>query len=219
MSRTSKGTGHMHSHRGFGFITATAVASLISSAAIAQDAQPNAGSPATTVTTTNWMTQEATGQWRASKMIGLNVYNNDNEKIGDIAELIVDRSGKLEALVVGAGGFLGLGERDVAIPYGQISWSFQRPGLSGTSTSTAPPTTGAGRLDLAGSPYRGETLLAPAGPNSENARTYPDNRAGAITDSAQERRNSGDALSYPDHAVLNMTKDQLKDAPAFKYSR
>jgi hypothetical protein len=145
--------------------------------------------------------------------------NNDNEKIGDIAELIVDRSGKLEALVVGAGGFLGLNERDVAIPYGQISWSFQRPGLSGTSTSTAPPTTGAGRLDLAGSPYRGETLLAPAGPNSENARTYPDNRAGAIIDSAQERGNSGDALSYPDHAVLNMTKDQLKAAPAFKFSR
>jgi sporulation protein YlmC with PRC-barrel domain len=165
----------------------------MSSAAIAQDAQPNAGSPATTVTTTNWMTQEATGQWRASKMIGLNVYNNDNEKIGDIAELIVDRSGKLEAVVVGAGGFLGLGERDVAIPYAQISWSFQRPGLSGTST--APPTTGAGRLDLAGSPYRGETLLAPAGPNSENAGTYPD------------------------HAVLNMTKDQLKAAPAFKFSR
>ncbi len=204
----------MHSHRGSGFIMATAVASLMSSAALAQDAQPNAGSPATTVTTTNWMTQEAPGQWRASKMVGLNVYNNDNEKIGDIAELIIDRSGKLEAVVVGAGGFLGLGERDVAIPYGQISWSFQRPG-----TSTASPTTGAGRLDLPGSPYRGENLLAPAGPNSENARTYPDNRAGAIIDSAQERRNSGDVLSYPDHAVLNMTKDQLKAAPAFKFSR
>jgi sporulation protein YlmC with PRC-barrel domain len=197
-----------------GFIVAIAAASLMSSAAIAQDAQPSADSTATTVTTTKWMTQEAAGQWRASKMIGLNVYNNDNEKIGDIAELIIDRSGKLEAVVVGAGGFLGLGERDVAIPYGQISWSFQRPGLSRTST-----TTGAGRLDLPGSPYRGETSLAPAGPNSGNARTYPDNRAGAIIDSAQERRNSGDALSYPDHAVLNMTKDQLKAAPAFKFSR
>ena len=74
----------MHSHRGSGFIMATAVASLMSSAALAQDAQPNAGSPATIVTMTNWMTQEAPGQWRASKMVGLNVYNNDNEKIGTI---------------------------------------------------------------------------------------------------------------------------------------
>jgi len=170
----------MHFHRGSGFIMATAVASLMSSAALAQDAQPNAGSPATTVTTTNWLTQEATGQWRASKMVGLNVYNNDNEKIGDIAELIIDRSGKLEAVVIGAGGFLGIGERDVAVPYSQINWVF-----------------------------------APVGPPS----TRTDNRAGAIIDSAQERRNLGDAVSYPDHAVLNMTKDQLKDAPAFKYSR
>jgi sporulation protein YlmC with PRC-barrel domain len=109
MSRTSKGTGHMHSHRGSGFIMATAVASLMSSAALAQDAQPDA---------------EAIGQWRASKMVGLNVYNNDNEKIGDIAELIIDRSGKLEAVVVGAGGFLGIGERYVAVPYSQINWVF-----------------------------------------------------------------------------------------------
>ena len=57
-------------------------------------------------------------------MVGLNVYNDENEKIGSIAELIVDRSGKLDAVVVGAGGFLGLGERDVAIPYGQINWVF-----------------------------------------------------------------------------------------------
>src|SRR5580700_8772400 len=70
----------------------------------------------TAVSATNWMTQEASGQWRASKMIGLNVYNNDNEKIGDISELIVDRNGKVAAVVVGAGGFLGIGERDVAIP-------------------------------------------------------------------------------------------------------
>jgi sporulation protein YlmC with PRC-barrel domain len=165
MSRTSKGTGHMHFYRGSGFIMATAVASLMSSAALAQDAQPNA---------------EATGQWRASKMVGLNVYNNDNEKIGDIAELIIDRSGKLEAVVVGAGGFLGIGERYVAVPYSQINWVF-----------------------------------APVGPPS----TSTDNRARAIIDSAQERRNLGDAVSYPDHAVVNMTKDQLKDAPAFKYSR
>jgi sporulation protein YlmC with PRC-barrel domain len=65
------------------------------------------------------MTQELAGQWRASKMIGLNVYNKDNEKIGDISEFIVDRTGKLEAVVVGAGGFLG---SDVAVPYSQIIW-------------------------------------------------------------------------------------------------
>jgi hypothetical protein len=62
----------------------------------------------------NWMTQEQPGQWRASKLEGLDVYNQSNEKIGDISELLVDSSGKIQAVVVGVGGFLGMGERDVA---------------------------------------------------------------------------------------------------------
>jgi hypothetical protein len=46
-----------------------------------------------------------------SKIIGHNVYNTVSEKIGTISELIVDESGKLNAVVVGAGGFLGIGEQ------------------------------------------------------------------------------------------------------------
>ena len=191
----------MHSRIRAGFIVAAA-ASLMSSAALAQTAQPNAGSTATTVTSTTttvtatkWMTQEAAGQWRTSKMIGLNVFNNSNEKIGAISELIVDRSGKLQAAVVGAGGFLGLGERDVAVPYDQINWVYQP--VASSSTSTTPTTTGA---------------ASTVNPNSEGAHPSADNRAGAIIDNASAR-------SYPDHAVLNMTKEQLKAAPEFKFSR
>jgi len=163
----------------------------MSSAALAQTSQPKAGAEtssvtAVTVSTTKWMTQETADQWRASKLIGLNVYNDSSEKIGDISELIVDRDGKLEAVVVGVGGFLGLGEHDVAIPYSQISW-VDRP-VTPSSTSTT-PTTGAGSRTLGG--QRG---------------TFAD-------------RSSEDPRSYPDHGVLNMTKDQLKAAPAFAFSR
>jgi sporulation protein YlmC with PRC-barrel domain len=170
----------MHSHTRFNVVLAIGAASLMSSVAFAQTVEPKSGQTSitaattSTVTTTKWMTEEATGQWRASKMIGLNIYNDDNEKIGDIAELIVDRSGKLEAIVVGAGGFLGLGERDVAVPYDQIKWVFTP--VPSPRTSTGPTTSGT-----------------------------------AIT--------SGERYSYPDHAVLSMTKDQLQAAPAFKFSR
>ena len=61
-----------------------------------------------------FITQEKAGQWRASKLRGLNVYNNNNEKIGDINELLVDGTGKIQAVVIGVGGFLGMGEHDVA---------------------------------------------------------------------------------------------------------
>jgi len=53
------------------------------------------------------MTQEKPGQWRASKLNGLDVYNNDNEKVGDIREVLFNRDGKAEAVVIGVGGFLG----------------------------------------------------------------------------------------------------------------
>jgi len=160
-------------------IVAAAAASLMSSAALAQTAEPKAGSPTATVTTTTtnvtttkWMTEETLGQWRASRLIGLNIYNNANEKVGDISDIILDRSGKLESIVVGAGGFLGIGERDVAVPYDEIKWVYTPVPSPGTDTS---PTT-----------------------------------------------TSGDAKAisgrYPNHGVLNMTKDQLKAAPAFKFS-
>jgi len=175
----------MRSHIHAGFMAATAAALLMSSAAFAQIAPPSPASTATTVTATtttvtatSWMTREAPGQWRASKLIGLNVYNNDNERIGEISELIVDRAGKIEAVVVGAGGFLGLGEHDVAVPYSQITWSDQP--VAASRNAIPPVTTGAADR---------------ASQNSDSPR------------------------SYPNHADLNMTKDQLKAAPEFKFSR
>src|SRR5580693_8446563 len=141
----------MHSHIRSGFIVAAAAISLMSSAALAQTAEPKAGAEtssvtAVTVSTTKWMTQETAGQWRASKLIGLNVYNDAGEKIGDISELIVDRDGKLEAVVVGVGGFLGLGEHDVAIPYSQIRWVERPVTASSTSTTQRRPEPEAGPL-------------------------------------------------------------------------
>src|SRR6476620_6621932 len=58
--------------------------------------------------TGKFITQEKPDQWRASKLVGVNVYNQNNDKIGDISEVIVDKSGKADAVVIGVGGFLGI---------------------------------------------------------------------------------------------------------------
>ena len=91
--------------------------------------------------------QMKAGQWRASKLDGLDVYNTNNEKIGDISELILDRGGKIEAIVIGVGGFLGMGEHQVAVPFDKVQWVDQprstrsprrrhgAPAVSGTSTA------------------------------------------------------------------------------------
>src|ERR1700685_2264275 len=62
------------------------------------------------------------GEWRASKLVGVNVYNDANEKIGDINDVILDKSGKVENVILGVGGFLGVGEHKVALAFDQLTW-------------------------------------------------------------------------------------------------
>jgi sporulation protein YlmC with PRC-barrel domain len=61
-------------------------------------------------------TQHAT-DWRSSKLIGATVYGPDNASIGNVNDVLFDNNGKLRAVVIGVGGFLGVGEKDVAVPF------------------------------------------------------------------------------------------------------
>lgn len=65
------------------------------------------------------------GKWRASKLMGVDIYGPDNKKVGDVTEVVFDKTGKVELVTVGVGGFLGIGSKDVAIPFDQVTWSDQ----------------------------------------------------------------------------------------------
>jgi sporulation protein YlmC with PRC-barrel domain len=82
------------------------------------------------------------GQWRTSKLIGLNVYNDQNEKLGDISEILLDKSGKVEGVIIGVGGFLGMGQRDIKVEMSKLKFVDEPVKSSSTTTSTS--TTGAG---------------------------------------------------------------------------
>src|SRR6476660_2465465 len=77
---------------------------------------------ATTAGSTNFITQAQAGQYRASKLPGVNIYNSKDESIGEVNELVVDKNGAMQAVVIGVGGFLGIGEKNVALPYNAIKW-------------------------------------------------------------------------------------------------
>jgi sporulation protein YlmC with PRC-barrel domain len=139
------------------------------------------------------------GEWRASKLVGVNVYNDANEKIGDINDVILDKAGKVENVILGVGGFLGMGEHYVAVAYDKLKWSNEPPRSTTASTTTS-------------------TTNRPATNVDSNARTAADRTAtttGAATTTAEDRKANG--YWYPDHAVYNATKDQLKAMPQFKY--
>ena len=53
----------------------------------------------------------------ASTIIGKSAVNSQDEAIGDVNDLVTDRSGKILAALIGVGGFLGIGEKDVAVRF------------------------------------------------------------------------------------------------------
>ncbi len=147
--------------------TATAVV-LLTAGAIAQTPPKDSKTmpPSQTQTSPSTSPQRAattlqSDQWRGSQLIGLDVYNNSNENIGDINDVILGKDGKIAFVVIGVGGWLGMGEHDVAVRWEQVSFSDQ--------------------------PRKG---------SSEN------------TEQGEK----------PDHATVNMSKEQLQALPAFKYS-
>ena len=69
---------------------------------------------------------------RASKMIGSAVYDVQNRKIGSVQDLVLDRSGKIDAVVVDVGSLLGMGGKNVAVPLSDIKTDNNRLTLDRT---------------------------------------------------------------------------------------
>jgi sporulation protein YlmC with PRC-barrel domain len=57
----------------------------------------------------------------ATNFIGSSVYSSTDENIGDINDMIFDDKGAIQAVIIGVGGFLGMGEKDVALPLSKIT--------------------------------------------------------------------------------------------------
>ncbi|MGB7125719.1 MAG: PRC-barrel domain-containing protein [Methylovirgula sp.] len=58
-----------------------------------------------------------TDHWLASDVYKASVYDPNNNKIGDIDDLVINKDGSVSTAVIGVGGFLGVGQKDVAIPF------------------------------------------------------------------------------------------------------
>jgi sporulation protein YlmC with PRC-barrel domain len=63
------------------------------------------------------------GDVSAKELLDAAVVNSANETVGDINDVLLDRDGKVAAVIVGVGGFLGMGEKDVALPYDQLTFA------------------------------------------------------------------------------------------------
>lgn len=168
--------------------------------------------------TGQFVSQMSADQFRSSKLVGLGVYGPNNERIGDINEVIVDQQGKVDAIVIGVGGFLGIGEKDVAVPFKSVEWvrdtvtgpAANRP-TTGTTGNTATGTAG-----TAGSTAGGPAPVT-GGPNPAGGTTM--SSTGSTGTAGASAGGNAMTRGYPDHAIVRMTKADLQNAPAFHYPR
>src|ERR1700730_5952620 len=134
------------------YVTAGIAGSLLlaSAAFAAEDNATTAAATQSSASSTSFH-----GDWRASKVVGLNVYNAQNENVGSINDLLMDKSGGIKAAVISVGGFLGMGARLVAVPFDKVKFSTEpvaytgmagapnaggaQPPLSNTTTGSAAP--------------------------------------------------------------------------------
>ena len=82
-----------------GFLTVSAFAAQ-------ESARMQSSIPGNALTVTDWYKQD--------------VYDPNNNTIGQISDVLVDKSGKISTLIIGVGGFLGAGEKDVAVPFEEV---------------------------------------------------------------------------------------------------
>ena len=82
-----------------GFLTVSAFAAQ-------ERARMQTAIPGNALTVTDWYKQD--------------VYDPNNNKIGQISDVLVDKSGKISTLIIGVGGFLGAGQKDVAVPFEEV---------------------------------------------------------------------------------------------------
>ena len=169
-------------------VVGLAASAMLASVAFAQSPSATTDRATTVAPVAASDTSSFKGSWRTSKLIGLNVYNDSNESLGSINDLLTDKSGDIKGVVIGVGGFLGVGEHLVAVPLDKVK--FVNEPIAYTGASSAPATGGARPSSTT---TTGAATTAPAAAPKKNPW-------------------------YPDHAVFSATKDQLKAMPEFKYS-
>jgi sporulation protein YlmC with PRC-barrel domain len=75
-------------------------------------------------------------EWRAPKLVGIEVYDSADKSVGKIKDVLIGHDGNAEAVVIGVGGVLGFATKDVAVPFGALTWRTEGRRVA---ANTAPP--------------------------------------------------------------------------------
>ena len=215
--------------------SATAGFAAILLAALPASAQTGPGSAAPSATSTvqagtnpgapGFVTGMEGGLLRGSKLVGLDVIGLDNVKVGTIDEVLMDGSGRIRAVVLGVGGFLGVGEKSVAVPFDLFLWN--TGDVSRSAGPSASVSVGSAPANPRVGTAAGAERMPGAGISNEVLNAGPERRGGGVDLSTGSAAASGppatvsvaDGHNGPERAIVRLTKADLEKAPAFRYDR
>lgn len=81
-------------------------------------------------------------QMMGADLRGARVYGANNESVGDVRDILLERDGRVAALIVGVGGFLGIGEKSVALPFNAFEFASAGAATADSGAPRDPATTG-----------------------------------------------------------------------------
>lgn len=122
-----------------------------------------------------YITRQTPTDWTAEALIGRTVENAQGDNLGEVNNVIINEKGDVVAVVIGVGGFLGIGEKNVGVPFDALDFRTVDPA-------------------------------------EDRADKTKDEKTEQKTDSMAARFDSEHENM---HIVLNTTKEDLEDAPAF----
>ena len=172
---------------------------------------------------TGFIAGERSDLWRASRLVGVDVFGPDDKKVGDVTDVLVDHDGRVAAVVIGIGGVLGLGRKDAALHFTDAPRPNLRASASGAPNAasgmpTEPGLTADSAIPVESPAAQGEAPAAKGGPVGTTAGVP----GGAVTGQAATPVPTGQGTASvarttarPDHARIDLTFDQLKAAPSF----
>ena len=162
---------------------------------------------------------------RLSKLKGVDVIGQDHTKIGDIDEVLIDRGGRIEAVVFAVGGVLGIGGKTVAVPYDQVLWNTGDVSRAASPSASLSP-------DNAPPAEEARTAAAErmpgAGVSDGALNAVPEGRSGTVdpgtgpvTTGATDRAPATVSVvgsGGPERAEVRLTKADIESAPEFRYT-
>ena len=180
-------------------LATTAIATLLTAGVWATGATAeDATKPAATTTTTAAPATTAEGTL-VTKIIGADVYDSaadDAAKIGDVKDVVIANDGKAKYIVIGVGGFLGIGEKNVAYDFSKAEWVEKKGERWLVAKTSKEDLTAQPDFDLKA--YDTTASNAAASANNEPAATTTDNTATAAIDKASLTELPVDKISTND---------------------